>query len=49
MNLMIQYVISCENMEIHELGKAKQKNLKSWKNFGVYEEVPNMSQKALLV
>lgn len=42
-------VMACENAENHELERAKQEELKSWRNFGVYEEVPNMGQKALSV
>lgn len=41
--------MACENSEISALEKAKKEELKSWKSFGVYKEVPNMGQKALSV
>ncbi|KAK4302495.1 hypothetical protein Pmani_025423 [Petrolisthes manimaculis] len=44
-----EIVMACENMENQKLDKAKQEEIKSWKNFGVYEEVTNMGQNALSV
>ncbi len=38
--------MTCENTKNLELEKAKDE-LKSWKNFGVYKEVPKMDQKAV--
>lgn len=44
-----EIVMACENLEIREIEKAKQEEMNSWKNFGVYVEVPNIGQKALTV
>ena len=44
-----EIVMACENKKVQELDKAKQEELKSWKNFGVYVEVPNKGQNALSV
>lgn len=34
-------VMACENTENLGLERAKHEEMKSWKNSGVYEEVPN--------
>ena len=42
-----EIVMACEDVKQTELNKAKDDELKSWKRFGVFEEVPNTGQTAL--
>lgn len=41
--------MACENPENKELERAKQEELRNWKNFDVFKEVANSGQKALSV
>lgn len=42
-------VMACENVENKKFDKAKQNEMRSWKNFGVYEDVANTGQNVLSV
>lgn len=44
-----EIVMACENPENKELERAKQEELRNWKNFDVFKEVANSGQKALSV
>ena len=42
-----EIMMACEDVTQTELEKAKDEELKSWKRFAMFEEVPNRGQKAL--